>query len=110
MATGQAIGPLRRDNERPALDPSHRTNISSATARRWTGAIGPADPVSWTRHHQQVGVADRQPLLLFQTFIRFGRELFIPIRSRYRPRDETVAFRFPRPGYAQQALEWMQQT
>lgn len=49
-------------------------------------------------------------LLLFQTFARFGRELFSPIRSRYRPRDEMLRLRFSHPGCAQQALEWMQES
>lgn len=212
IATGQAIGPLRHENEQPALHPSHRTTFpphrpniepsQSAPRARFRGHatinesgwliashihwqplpvcclcgedtdatyVIPAvsrylgyfeGPMEWTHigccpHCRKtlwrrewlgrgticlgslsvpllalmwlVGPVNFVPalfkhtliicffggliaLLLFQTFIRFGRELFIPIRSRYRPRDETVLFRFPRPGYAQRALEWMQQS
>jgi len=47
-------------------------------------------------------------IILLKMLGRFGPELFSPVRARYKARDEKVAFRFSRPGYAQLALEWIE--
>jgi len=47
-------------------------------------------------------------LFTVPVFWRFGRELFSPVKSRYLAKQEKLAFRFARPGYAEQTLAYLQ--